>query len=158
MRKLCRSLFEQCNRAVMIDSVVYMKMRALTSLAALKIKDIVIPAPSSYKCRSAWRELNNISHRNWNSKIQLYAQCWASCSCQCGPMIMTWSLHRPHWDVNMMRESGGVLQKDLEAIVDVKVAMNWGKGLLLRRCARKWHNFEFLHLSARNIQEKYFFL
>lgn len=53
----------------MIDSVVYMKMRALTSLTALKIKDIVVPSPFSYKCRSVWGELNNISHRNWNSRI-----------------------------------------------------------------------------------------
>ncbi len=41
---MCKSLFEQYNRAAMIDSVVYMKMRALTSLGALKIKDVVVPS------------------------------------------------------------------------------------------------------------------
>lgn len=39
---MCRSLFEECNRAQMIDSVVHMEMKALTSLTPLKIKDIVI--------------------------------------------------------------------------------------------------------------------
>lgn len=48
---MCRSLFEECNRAQMIDSVVYMEMKALTSLTPLKIKDIVI-LPCSDKCRS----------------------------------------------------------------------------------------------------------
>lgn len=36
----------------MIDSLIYMKMRALTSLCALKIKDTVVPSPCSYKHRS----------------------------------------------------------------------------------------------------------
>lgn len=160
MWKLCRSLFEQCNRAIMIDSVVYMKMRALSSLTALKIKDIVVPSPFLYKHCLPWRELNNISHRNWNSKIQLYTQCWASCSCQSRPMIMTWNLYRPHWDVNIMQESEGCCKKDLEAILDGKVTMNWRKGLFMRSSARLSFNemldFEFSHLPVQ-VQENSFF-
>lgn len=52
----------------MIDSVVYMKMRALTSLTALKIKDIVVPSPASYKHRSVGRELSNISRGDWKQQ------------------------------------------------------------------------------------------
>lgn len=48
---MCRSLFEECNRAQMIDSVVYMEIKALTSLTPLKNQGHC-HSPCSYKCRS----------------------------------------------------------------------------------------------------------
>lgn len=63
---MCRSLFEECNRAQMIDSVVYMEMKALTSLTPLKIKDIVILTVRTSGAHWKW-ELSGSSDRNWSS-------------------------------------------------------------------------------------------
>lgn len=52
MWKLRGSLFERRSGAAAIDSLVYMKMRALTSLAALKIKDTVVVPSACFRTRS----------------------------------------------------------------------------------------------------------
>lgn len=66
----------------MIDSVVYMKMRALTSLVALKIKDTVVLSRFPYKCRSACRELS-VSHRKWDVRRNTTVRpALSKCSCQ----------------------------------------------------------------------------
>lgn len=38
-------------------------------------KEKNVPSLFSRKSGSAWRELNNVSCRNWNTEIQLYVQC-----------------------------------------------------------------------------------
>lgn len=116
----------------MIDSVVYMKMRALTSLTALKIKDIVVPSPFSYKCCSVWRELEHQPQEMEHQNTTVH------------PVLSKLFLSVQAHDYNMQSEQAtmrckhdteerGVLEKDLEAILDLNVTMNWRKDLFLLR-------------------------
>lgn len=137
MRKLCGSLFEQCNGAEVIDSQIYMKTRALTSLAALKIKDIVVPSPCSYKYRSVEKgveqqrrqelEQPNTTVHPVLSKLFLSVR---------ADEYGLKSAQATHWDVNMMQKSDGCCGKDLEAVLDLKVNMNLGKGPFVSSSAR----------------------
>lgn len=51
MWKLRGSLFERRGGVAAIDSLMYMKMRALTSLAALKIKDTAVVPSACFRRR-----------------------------------------------------------------------------------------------------------
>lgn len=117
MWKLRGSLFEQCNGAGMIDSLMYMKMRALTSLAALKIKDTVVPSPCSYKCRAAEKgveqqrrqemEQHNTTVRPVSSKLFL--------SVRADDYDLE-SAQETCRDVNMVQESSGRRKKTLRKL------------------------------------------
>lgn len=80
MWKLCRSLFEQRDWAVIIDSVKHMKTRAATSLAASggeeEIRDVDISAFSYERERAEWHQRQELEHQNTTQSWKSFQAMW----------------------------------------------------------------------------------